>query len=452
MNQFFTYTPSAFRELEVEAKGICIRYRNQKMPQGAYPEYADIGFEADEESGTATLFVIHGIHYSGHNESIREWFEMGMIEFPNFQELTDWIKGSLKDAFQEAPRPNSPVPNENFIQESPVTDMNAIQASIPDRQQPMYLDEEELLSKLKENIMGQDFALSVLSSVIVRHLVRKHPSRPAVAFAVGPTGVGKTRSAEVLAKVLGELDEGGNGYQYLRLDMSEYQEAHRISQLLGAPQGYVGHGDGSQLIDTLKANPHTIVLCDEFEKAHPDIGKAIMNILDAGRASSASGGANGREIDCRHAIFIFTSNLDADAILDELETRSAYGNREVTDEVCRRRLKASGIPPEIVGRIGRFLVYRPLTGATRAAIIALAIIEVTKEYGINAVYVEPEVVIEIMKKGRSDDFGIRPEKYLIDDMLGAVFSKAAQNGMTQPVRVTANPYECLSHKPTEEDL
>lgn len=140
MNQFFTQNPSAFRELEEEAKGACIRYRNQKMPQGASPEYADIGFEADEESGTATLFVVHGIHYSGQNESIREWFEMGMIEFSNFQELTDWIKGSLKDAFQEAPRPNSPTPNENFIQESLVTDMNAIQASIPDRNQPMYLE------------------------------------------------------------------------------------------------------------------------------------------------------------------------------------------------------------------------------------------------------------------------------------------------------------------------
>jgi ATP-dependent Clp protease ATP-binding subunit ClpA len=98
--------------------------------------------------------------------------------------------------------------------------------------------------------------------------------------------------------------------------------------------------------------------------------------MDAGRLSTASSSANGRVIDCRHAVFMFTSNREAKAILDELEDRSAFGNRNIEDEVCRRRLHAGGIGPDIVGRFSRFLVFRPLSSETRAEIMALAIAEV----------------------------------------------------------------------------
>src|SRR5205807_2293117 len=104
-----------------------------------------------------------------------------------------------------------------------------------------------------------------------------------VVFAVGPSGVGKTRTAEAMAQVLREVDEDNEAYQFLRLDMTEYQEAHRVSQLIGAPQGYIGHGEGSQLIDALRANRRTIVLFDEIEKAHPAILRVLMNAMDAGR-------------------------------------------------------------------------------------------------------------------------------------------------------------------------
>ena len=99
---------------------------------------------------------------------------------------------------------------------------------------------------------------------------------------------GKTKTVEVLAEILSELHSDGE-YQYLRLDMSEYQEAHRVSQLIGAPQGYVGHGESSQLLDALRSSSKTIVLFDEIEKAHPAILKVLMNAMDAGRLSSASG-------------------------------------------------------------------------------------------------------------------------------------------------------------------
>lgn len=443
MRQFVQGNESAFTDLERRARNACIRFRSQELPPGCSPEQADIGFEIDNGTGVARLLVARGIRYEGEESTLNEWFGAGMIQFPSFNELVGWLRGPVNTAFNPAPE-NHSSPREPATSGTPdaVTDMEAVEAAIPDPNKPLYLDEGELLSRLKEKVLGQDGALQVLATITVRHLARKKPSRPAVGFAVGPSGVGKTRSAEVLARILRDFDDQCTGYQYLRLDMSEYQEAHRVSQLLGAPQGYLGHGEGSQLTDALRANPRTIVLFDEIEKAHSSIMRTLMNALDAGRLSSASSGAGGREIDCRHAFFMFTSNLDAKAILDELESRNAFGNRAVEDEVCRRRLNAAGITAEIIGRISRFQVYRPLEPKTCAAIVALAITEVGTEYGVNVEYVEPDVVLEILRNMRSDGFGIRPGKYLIDDMLGPAFALAAKAGMDGPVRLVGPPFEC----------
>lgn len=167
-----------------------------------------------------------------------------------------------------------------------------------------------------------------------------------------------------------------------------------------------------------------------------------MNAMDAGRLSSAVRSQGAREIDCRQSVFMFTSNVDADSILDELNVRNAFGNRAVEDEVCRRRLHAAGIQPEIVGRIGRFLVYRPLSPGTRAEILALAIVEVGEEYGLNVIHVDPSVIVELMQKVSSETFGVRPERFMIDDALGAAFVRAASQGISKTVEVKGPPYEC----------
>lgn len=320
--------------------------------------------------------------------------------------------------------------------------MATVHEGIRDIRRPLYLDEVVLFERLRERILGQDDALKTLAAVMVRHFARRRPARPAVVFAVGPSGVGKTRTAEVVAEVLRAFDDENNGYQFLRLDMAEYQEAHRVSQLIGAPQGYIGHNDGSQLLDALRANPRTIALFDEIEKAHAAVLRVLMNAMDAGRLSTASRSSGGREIDCRHAVFMFTSNQDAKSILDELETRDAFGDRAVEDDVCRRRLHAAGIAPEIVGRIGRFLVYRPLSPETRAEIVALAISEVAEEYGLRVAYVEPSVIVELMQKSRSQSFGVRPERFLVDDVLGGAFAKPAEQDDSEPIVVVGPPFEC----------
>ncbi|MDQ3181832.1 MAG: AAA family ATPase [Acidobacteriota bacterium] len=158
-----------------------------------------------------------------------------------------------------------------------------------------------------------------LSSRVSRHLARSNPRRPTTVFAVGPTGVGKTQTAETLARSLSRLMPNRQNFHFLRLDMSEYQERHRVSQLLGAPQGYIGYGEGAQLLDALAMYPRCVVLFDEIEKAHPDILRTLMNAMDAGRISSPHQNNGNRQIDCRKAIFCFTSNLESSGILQELK-------------------------------------------------------------------------------------------------------------------------------------
>lgn len=436
MKQFIQGSHEAFQKLQENATYACIRFRGQDLPPLCEPRKADVAFHVDGNTGAAQLMVEKGVSYTGGDTSISEWFAQGEKLFESFEQLVSWIQTNLARAF------NLP---ESSDQET-LTDMEEVTQGIRHTSsQPTYLNEDDLFLQLNKKVLGQHTALRGLSSTIVKHLARQKHSRPAVLFAVGPSGVGKTRTAEVLANTLKGVSDGNNGYQFLRLDMTEYQEPHRVSQLIGSPQGYIGHGEGSQLLNALQANPRTIILFDEIEKAHPAILKVLMNAMDAGRLSSASSNANMHEVDCRQAVFIFTSNLDAKDILTELEERSAIGRRSIEDEVCRRRLKASGLAPEIVGRIGRFLVYQSLSSEVKAEIITHAISDIAKEYGVNIGYIQPSVIIELMSHSQSQEFGVRPEKYLIDDLLGNCFAQTAEQGITDKVEVVGPPFDCIPY-------
>jgi ATP-dependent Clp protease ATP-binding subunit ClpA len=324
----------------------------------------------------------------------------------------------------------------------PLTDFEAVSVSL-NPQRAAYLDETEVFNRLARRVRGQDAALHSLVSQTCRHLAKPNPTRPAVFFAVGETGVGKTHSAQNLAQVLSEMGNDQAHCSFVRLDMAEYQEGNRVSQLTGAPQGYIGFGEGSQLVDALRANPKTIVLFDEIEKAHPSILRSLMGMMDAGRLSTAAKANGSREIDCRSALIIFTSNLEANGIITELEQRNAFGQTEIEDEVCRRRLKAAGVSPEIVGRIGRFLVFRSLSAEARAEIVTLAVADVAREYGLEVQRIEPAVVVSILEAIRSQSFGVRPERYQIDELLGGKFAQLAARGFRKPIMVKGPPFECV---------
>ena len=436
MHQFISGSDAAWAALERQATGSCVRFGNERLPSGCTPGTADVGFEIDAQTRSAALHVKRGVTYDGTNPAVRDWLASGTKRFSSFAALRQWIT-------QLAAQPSSaPTLVAGPAVSAPLTDMNAVRTAMRDINHALYLNEDDLARHLQRLVVGQDRALRVLSGVVARHCARKHAARPAVVFAVGPTGVGKTRTAEMLARALNELSEAEAGYQYLRLDMTEYQEAHRVSQLLGAPQGYIGHDGGSQLLDALRSNPRTIVLFDEIEKAHPSILRTLMNAMDAGRLSAAARSSNGHEVDCRKSIFYFTSNFDAAQLLDELASRQA-ADSSVEDEICRRRLLAAGVAPEIVGRIGRFLVYQNLTPEMRAEILTLSIAEVGREYGVEVKRVEPGAIVELMSELGSGSFGARPATFLIDEVLGEAFAKMAKANPGTPACVSGPPFACV---------
>ena len=442
MRQFINASESDIQRLKESAEWSCIRFRNQEMPPNCSPSHADLGFEINPDSGMAKLLVNHGVRYPGQNPQIQQWFIDGKIEFESFSELINWIRGPISESFSETSENDSEVQNPVIPKQKSLTDLQAVNEQIVTIEKPLYLDEDKLFNELSKSIRGQDNALQALSSVIVRHCARKQPTRPAVVFAIGPSGVGKTRTAESLATILHSVDSENTGYGFLRLDMTEYQEEHRVSQLIGAPQGYAGYSDGSQLIDSLRSNPRMIILFDEIEKAHPAILRILMNAMDAGRLSTSTRSDHGHEIDCRYAVFMFTSNLNSKEILSELENNNAFGNRAMEDEICRRRLHATGIAPEIIGRIGRFLVYNPLSMKVKAEIMSLMVAEVAKEYGVDVSYVEPSIIVDLLKQTKSQNFGVRPGRYLIDEILGSAFIKAAEQQIPNPVKITGSPFRC----------
>jgi ATP-dependent Clp protease ATP-binding subunit ClpB len=311
---------------------------------------------------------------------------------------------------------------------SELTDIDQVIQEVADEDEPIIIDGEVLYEELSKQVRGQDEALKTLSSRVARHIARRSPRRPATFFLIGPTGVGKTTAAQSLVTALKRVHPLAAGYSFLGWDMSEYQESYRLSQLLGSPQGYIGYGEGSQFTDALIANPKLVVVFDEIEKAHRSILKALMNAMDAGRLSTAAKNEADREIDCRLAIFIFASNHESQSILAQLTERGAFDAPEVVNDSCRHQLVRSGVAPELVGRIGSFLVFQLLTKQTRAEIATLSIVRVAEEYGLRVCNIEPRSSAE-SALSQSTSFGARPVEYSTEDLLGDAFAHASAKQM-----------------------
>ncbi len=217
--------------------------------------------------------------------------------------------------------------------------------------------------------------------------------------------------------------------------MNEYQERHRISQLLGAPPSYIGYGDGTQLTDRIAAQPESVVLFDEIEKAHRDVLVTLMSAMDIGELSSPGPTARGPGIDCRRAVFFFTSNIDVADAITELD---ADGTVISVPAICRRHPEAGRIQPELVGRISAFPIFRPLSARARAEIATAAVAKVAAEYGLQVVRVAPEVVSAIVSRPY-DNLGARPDECYIDEFLASEFSRYIANGGQPTVKIDVGP-------------
>lgn len=256
---------------------------------------------------------------------------------------------------------------------------------------------------LKQSVIGQDKAMKALARAIKRNKAGLNDSnKPIGSFLfLGPTGVGKTQSAKALAKFLFD-DEGA----MIRFDMSEFMEKHSVSRLLGAPPGYVGHEEGGELTEKVRRKPYSVVLFDEVEKAHQDVFNVLLGILDDGRATDSKGVT----VDFKNTIIILTSNIASNAIVN------LKGKEQ--EEAVKKELK-SFFKPEFLNRLDDIITFNPLGQDEAFEIVKLLFKDLQTSLankGIKAELSENAALL-IAKEGFDEDFGARPLKRAIYDMI-----------------------------------
>ncbi len=262
--------------------------------------------------------------------------------------------------------------------------------------------EKEKLINLKNNlakrVKGQDEALELVSDAIIRARSGiKDPNRPIGSFIfLGPTGVGKTEVARSLAYELFDDER-----HMVRLDMSEYMEAHSVSRLVGAPPGYVGYDEGGQLTETIRRNPYSIVLFDEIEKAHKDVFNILLQILDDGRITDSQG----RTVDFKNTIIIMTSNLGSEYIL---------ANKEDAHNLIQMELRKT-FKPEFLNRVDEIITFKALSKEVVYEILEKIIADIEKRLSDKRIKLNltPKAKDYIINESYNEEFGARPIKRFV---------------------------------------
>ena len=356
----------------------------------------------------------------------------------NYGRVAELRYGKIKeatealDACQESVHQNQ---NEALIREEvtaeDIAEVVAKWTGIP-VQKMLQSEREKLLfleAELHKNIVGQEAAVEAVSDAIRRSRSGlQDEKKPIGTFLfLGTTGVGKTELAKTLASYLFD-DENA----MTRIDMSEYQERHAVSRLIGAPPGYVGYDEGGQLTEAVRRKPYSVVLLDEIEKAHPDAFNLLLQVLDEGRLTDNKG----RIADFKNALIIMTSNLGSERVLERFENAKDQDRAETTFmaksdvmEVLKQRVR-----PEFLNRIDEIILFTPLRQNEIKNIVSLQLDNVSKTLLKKQIEFESseEAVLALTEKGFDPQFGARPVKRVIQKEVLNTLSKEIIAGKIKP--------------------
>jgi ATP-dependent Clp protease ATP-binding subunit ClpC len=309
----------------------------------------------------------------------------------------------------------------NIVSEEDVAEVVSRWTGIPLSR--LIEDEKEKLARLEEiihqRLIDQEEAVRAVAEAIRRSRAGlKDPNRPLGSFLfLGPTGVGKTELAKTLAEFL-----FGDESALLRIDMSEYQEKHTVSRLVGAPPGYVGYEEGGQLTEPVRRRPYRVILFDEIEKAHPDVLNVLLQILDDGRLTDAAG----HTVDFRNTVIIMTSNIGSTylASIPLIEEFFLKAKERVLEELHRT------LRPEFLNRIDEIIVFRPLSHQHIRQIVDLFISRINsqlRENGLSLI-VSDKAKDLLAERGFDPNFGARPLRRTIQRLLENPLSNAILRG------------------------
>ena len=289
-----------------------------------------------------------------------------------------------------------------------------------EREKLLHLEDE-----LHKRVVGQEEAITAVADAIRRSRAGlQDPRKPIGSFIfLGTTGVGKTELAKALADYLFD-DEG----MMTRIDMSEYQEKHSVSRLVGAPPGYVGYDEGGQLTESVRRKPYSVVLLDEIEKAHPDVWNILLQVLDDGRLTDNKG----RVVNFKNTIIIMTSNIGSHLIQDAFESVSEENVEEVTEKakVEVMNLLRQTIRPEFLNRVDEIIMFRPLMKKQIMDIVKIQLAGLQAMTAKNQVELEfTDYLLELLAdQGFDPQLGARPLKRLIQKQIVNTLSKKLLSG------------------------
>ena len=383
-SQFCACDPAGYSQLKQQVDacaelGRSYEFSPCRMPPGCRPAHVQVGFW--RSGGDYLLYFRPAVSYAGDDPLLQHFFERGPIQrFASFQAMAGCLR-----SLEGKPHPDA--------------------APFPDLFQ-------RLKNHLQSQVLGQEAAVEAAAFKLSGHVCKQEPLRPLSLIFYGPTGVGKSELGKAIAPALNDCLEVGD-YRSVWTELNTFTEGHSAYRLTGAPPGYVGYED-PPVLEAVRRGPHTVFMFDELDKAHPEVLKTLMSVLDEGRCTARREDEQGnRELDFRRCVFLFTTNTDLSgprgrrlgfALPRDPEKgpgpsaltpsgRAGLAQRLYqADERARLALSNSGVLREIAGRFSGLIGFQPLDSGARAAVTAKQITALGREYGLDIARVAPAIV------------------------------------------------------------
>ena len=375
-SQFCACGPSGYAQLKQKVDacarlGRSYEFAACNLPPGCAPERAQVGFWKLEED--YLLYFRPAVSYGGADPKLNEFFLRGAVQrYAGFQAMTDCLQ-NLNSAF-------------------------------PTQRSGLF---QTLKDGLQTQVLGQEEAVEAAAFKLWSHICKQEPLRPLSLIFYGPTGVGKSELGKAIVPTLNEC-LGEERYRLVWTELNTFTQPHSTYRLTGAPPGYVGYDD-PPVLEAVRGCPHTVFMFDELDKAHPEVLKIFMSILDEGRCTARRLDEHGnRDLDFRRCIFLFTTNTDLSGkprrlgfypsehtgpTPPPLPHSSNLAQRLCqTDEAARLALARSGVLREIAGRFGGLIGFHPLTRDAREQVTAKQIAALGREYGLRVSQVSPAII------------------------------------------------------------